>query len=278
MGYYLTKADKKADIDQNATNRKAKELQMQTLNISQYGELLATPETSPLIKGALEMALHAASKKRIPGSYENMEWVRINSRVGKKRIGSAVHHEVYDVTADGRQALICVREVEGTKYGIKTVQKNYFVLTRHGKGVKVSEASKAVAAKASKARGNLGQALEVVLGKAKLIVESAKPRTGYKLVKRNQEGGLESAWDGSAWTVEKTRVEAATSDHSGGYYYYATEGEAVAQAKSGTVFGNARDHDDLVLVEIEAAGKEYQYESGKRCASRMTITRVMRDL
>lgn len=124
-----------------------------------YGELIATPESKILIAAAMAMATSAAAKGKIPATMDSMEWERISSRVGSKRIGIATHHEIYDVTPDAKKALICVRDVEGTKYGQKTTSKNYFLVCRHGKGLRVTVANKAKAAKVSKASESMGSAI-----------------------------------------------------------------------------------------------------------------------
>ncbi|MDY0036711.1 MAG: hypothetical protein RBS05_12450 [Zoogloea oleivorans] len=250
---------------------------MNAITRTAFGEIAAptNPALAALIKGALEMAAQAAAKGKIPAAHDAMSWQRINSRIGSKRIGEAIHHEVYDLTPDGRKALVCIRAVEGTKYGIKTTGKEYFILARHGKGVRATPANKAVAAKAAKAAGELGQALDVVEGRVKLVTATAKPRTGFKLVRRDEAGELVSAWDGSPWTLGVTRTEAATDDHSGGFYYYRTAEAALSAADRGEVFGQARAHDALVLIEVEVSGREYEHPQGKICATRITPVRIV---
>ena len=106
-----------------------------------------------------------------------MEW-GTSGRERGHRIGDARYHEIYDVTPDGNGALICVREVEGTKYGVRTTSKEYYVVARHGRGVRVIPANKAVAAKAAKTATAPGEAIAAALGKAKLAVPAAKVRGG----------------------------------------------------------------------------------------------------
>lgn len=140
--------------------------------------------------------------------------------------------------------------------GIKTTNKTYYILTRHGNGVRVAEANKAVAAKAAKGCQELGQAIDVCEGRAKLVTAASRDRIGYKLVTRDDGGRLVSVWDGSAWDIGVTRIEAATSDHTGGYYYYASEQEAIEAAARSDVFDRAREHANLVLVEVRVSGRE----------------------
>ncbi len=216
-------------------------------------------------------ALVAQAGAKIPSEFDDMEWGRSGKERGH-RIGEARHHEIYDVNGSGTQALVCVRAVEGTKYGVKTCSKEYFVIARHGRGVRVLPANKAVAAKAAKAAGDtIGQAIEVALGKAKLAVKATEIRTGYKLLAR-AECGFVSAWDGSEWEIGKARIEASTSDHTGGFYYYATLDEALKAAASNDVFGSAREHHKLAVVEVEASGRHYSHcatVGTKLCATKV---------
>jgi len=220
-------------------------------------------------------ALVATAKAKLPASYDHMSWGRSGKERGR-RIGQACHHEIYDVNAEGTRALVCVREVEGTKYGVKTLSKEYFVVARHGLGVRVLPANKAVAAKAAKAAGEtLGMAIEVALGKAKLPVKPAEIKTGYKLLVRADDG-FASAWDGSAWQIGKARVEAASGNHTGGFYYYADLSEALEAAAANDVFGNAREHNRLAVVEVQASGRHYAHRAvhgTKLCATRVMPVR-----
>lgn len=250
-----------------------------TLIRDDYGALHALSSTiaeeRAAFLGARALISLAAQRGKIPAEYDDMRWERINSRLGNKKIGHALHHEIYDLT--DRAVLVCCRSVEGTRYGQKTTGKRYFLVARHGRGVRVTEASKALAAKAAKAAGPvLGAAIDVIIGKAAYTAPANRVRTGFKLVARADDGGLVSAWDGSPWTMGKTRTEAATEDHRGGYYYYASADEAIEAAAANDVFGDLRDHRRLVLVEVEASGRHYEHAARhgtKLCASRIRPVR-----
>jgi hypothetical protein len=241
-----------------------------SLTRNSYGELLTnsttTTEHRALIAGAWNLVKLAG--KKVPAAYDNMSWERISSRIGNKRTGEALHHELYDVTPTGSKVLLCCREVEGTRYGIKTLSKTYYLLTRHGKGVKVAEANKAVVAKAAKAAGNVvGYAIEVIEGKSRLQGKALEKRQGYKALTLDTEGAPISVWDESPWTLGKTRTEKATDDHTGGFYYYATLDEVLASAHKGEIFGDAREHRNLVIARVEAWGNEIVHYGGKRCVT-----------
>lgn len=243
---------------------------------TQYGELIATENTREAIAIVKEMIKSAADHKRIPAAFDSMEWVKVSCRIGNKRIGEALHHEIYDISEDRRRALVCCRSVEGTRYGIKTTSKQYFIIARHGRGVRVTEANKAIAAKAAKQAGDeLGLALAIVEGKARLVSKLAEKRSGYKLLAIDEIGNPISAWDGSDWAIGVTRTEKATDDHTGGYYYYRDLERCLDAAARNETFGNAREHRRLLVVEVEASGAEYDLGYSKLCATRIRPLRIV---
>lgn len=240
-----------------------------TLARTSYGELVAQATSTVFDRAALfvarELVAQAASSKKIPGWFDTMEWGTSGKERGK-RIGEARHHEVYDFTASS--VLVCVRSVEGTRYGQKTTNKDYFLITRKGRGVTVKPASKAVAAKSAKAAGaELGMAVAVCQGKRPAPAPKCMaPRTGFKIVRR-AESGFVSVWDESEWAIGKARAEAATPDHNGGFYFYACLDEAIDQAVTRKTFGSDRGYHDLSILEVEVAGREFGQT--KRCATRV---------
>jgi hypothetical protein len=254
--------------------RKAQEIKMNTATTTvtrnTYGEIVAS---SKLIAAN---ALVAQAGNKIPATFDDTAWGTSGKERGHK-IGDARHHEIYDINAECTRVLMCVRETEGTRYGVRTTSKEYFVIARHGRGIRVLPANKAVAAKAAKAAGDtLGSAIEVALGKAKLAIKPAVLRTGYKLLVRADSGDYASAWDQSAWIIGKARIKAASNDHTGGFYYYADLSECLAAAAKNDVFGPSHCHHRLAVVEVEASGRHYSHQSSigtKLCASRVTVLR-----
>lgn len=93
-------------------------------------------------------------------------------------------------------------------------------------------------------------------------------------IKRNQAGELVSVWDESSWALGVQRSQGATPDHTGGYYYYATADEAVDAARANDVFGSARKHYGLVLIEVSVTWREYRH-GVKRCATHMAPVRIV---
>jgi len=244
-----------------------------TLIRSQYGELITTGSTTTedreQLLAAYTMVAQAAKADKIPSAFDDMEWGRTGKERGK-RIGEARYHEVYDFTPSA--VLVYVRSVEGTRYGQKTTDKSYYMVSKSGRGVKVAEASKAVAAKAAKAAGNtLGLAVAVAQGKRPSPAPKClTPRTGYKIVRREGDCFV-SVWDESDWTLGKTRIESATPDHNGGFYFYASLDEAIEQAVDRKTFGDARNYHDLSILECQVAGREFG--ATKRCATKIKPVR-----
>lgn len=155
-----------------------------TLSRDSYGSLYQSNTTSDrdrlFFSTALMLVQIAANSKKIPLSFDNMMWAK-SKRPNGKKIGEALHHEIYDISADGRTVLVCARTVSGSHYGQKTTGKDYFLVRAHGTGTRVITANKAVAAKSAKSAGNtLGAAIEVCTGKNKLSVPARKIRTGFK--------------------------------------------------------------------------------------------------
>jgi hypothetical protein len=245
-----------------------------TLVRDDYGALFTSPQSSTedcaAYRSAEALVKKAALSKKIPRAYDIVDW----DRKGRAS-GSALHHEIYDFNPSA--VLVCCRATEGNKYGVRTTDKTYFLVSRQGRGVRVAEAKKSLAAKAAKAAGTaLGAAIAVVRGKAIYTAPANRVRTGYKLVERSDTGGLISVWDKSDWTLGKTRTEAATEDHNGGFYYYATLEEAINAASANETFGKARQHNRLVVIEVEASGKHFEHGGKhgiKLCASRIKPVR-----
>lgn len=133
--------------------------------------ILSMPErnlTEPqqLFKTSLFLLKIATMRKQIAGEYDAMSWERISARKGSKRTGCARHHEIYDISQDGKYCLVCVRDVEGTEYGISTTGKEYFVVERFRKAVRVygNPKFKSLAAKKAKASGSeLGKVIAACL-------------------------------------------------------------------------------------------------------------------
>jgi hypothetical protein len=247
---------------------------MNTLSFSRsdYGVLTLTRGANSsdceFFRSASAMVRKAEQGKKIPRSFDDMYWGS-SGKEKHKRIGDALYHEIYDISPNSRSVLMCARSVTGNRYGQRTTDKSYFLIRVHGKGVRVVPANKALAAKGAKTAVELGDAIAIVTGKATYLAPANKVRLGYKLVTRNDDGELVSVWDGSSWALGKTRIEAATEGHRGGFYYYESKDKALSAAVANETFGNARRHNNLVLIEVEASGRHIFYGNEKLCASRI---------
>lgn len=219
----------------------------------------------------LDIIKQAVKQGLVEKSYDDISWDR------KRRAdGDALHHELYDFAAGS--ALICIRRSHGNgKYGISTTSKNYFIISRSAGKITVTPADKNRAAKLAKSELAWGGVIAALTGKKDIkikVPKRTKTQTGYKLVTKNEEGNLVSVWDGSNWDLKKTRQQKATPDHSGGFYYYANIKEALEAAWNKEVFGDCREHKNLLVVQVKADGLHYNHGS-KLCCTRITPLKIV---
>ena len=88
-----------------------------------YGEVRATRADFLIWQNANNLINQATKSKKITPSYDGLFW----DRKGRAD-GHAVHHEIYDMHPDPLRVLLCVRATEGTKYGVKTTSKTYYII------------------------------------------------------------------------------------------------------------------------------------------------------
>jgi len=209
----------------------------------------------------------AAEKRKIPMAYNLIER---NFKKGTFN-GDATVHEIYDISEDGRHCLICVRDTEGNKYGVRTTLKSYFLISAHGKtGVRVRPASKGKAAKAAKQAKNPGDAIAVCLGKKKLKSALNKNKmVGYKIVKKTKTGYASVYDDKVSWVLGKKKIEAATADHTGGFYVFDNVNQAIKIWSENSVFFSELigEDDKFALLKCECQGRRYRHDSQKICIS-----------
>lgn len=220
---------------------------------------------------AVEIILSAIRTGKLDDEYVDVD---------RHHRGTALNYDLYDLI--GATVVIQRRFTRCTKHG-NSPTKDYFLVQTCGKGVIVKDINKYKPSivKLAKSKLKLGAIVDLVKGKpegkqqCKIKTSMHRKSIGYKAVCKNAEGNLISVWDGSDWSIGKTRTEAATSNHSGGYYFFATLAQCVAMAKDQAIFGEAREHKDLVFIEVEVAGNIFQYDNGKLCASRMKPLRII---
>ena len=240
-----------------------------TVNRTAYGEIqrpIGTSEDVVMYDTAADMIRTATARKKLPRAYDSIKWDQ------KRRAdGDAVHHEIYDYTTDGKAVLMCVRCTEGTKYGVRTTSKTYYIVSVYGSGLRVVETSKAKAAKAAKAAGNtLGEAIDVCRGEKTLAIKTAVVLDGYKIVSEPEPGQYASVFDGSTWDIDVTRIEASTDDHTGGYYVYGSLENAVGAWESRKTFADEwMTGSNYAVLRCECSGRSTQFGSGKICVTRV---------
>jgi len=228
-----------------------------------YGQLSPTNYNFELWKSAQEVIFNHAKKGRIEKAIDTIEFDR-----KKRASGYAVHHEIYDILPSPFKVLLCVRETEGTRYGVRTVSKKYFIITK----TKVIETNKAIAAKAAKQAGcELGCSFPVLEGKKPLAVNRACPEgIAYKKVAVCQETGeLISIYDGSSWALGIERHDKAMQNHNGGLYVF----ELASEAERYTLEREGHEH---VIVKCLVSGNYCRY--GRKLAfSNVTPVEIIKD-
>lgn len=133
----------------------AKELKVDNFTRTQYGELRTTSDVGARIyKIAAALVDTAVTLGHLPRAYDDLAWDKRG-----RASGDARHLEIYDCSPDLDRVLVCARETAGTKYGVATISKNYFVVTAGALGVSVVGADKHTAAKLAKNADSLGDAL-----------------------------------------------------------------------------------------------------------------------
>lgn len=215
-------------------------------------------ETCHLIKLAVKT-------KKIDPSYDSISFDRKGRADGYAR-----HHEIYDISDDARHLLLCVRETEGSKYGVRTTSKEYFVISTHGQGVRVQEAPKSKAAKAAKQAINPGDAIAVCLGKKKLqsTATAWEKETCYKIVAVADD--FISVFDNSPWSIGKARREASTENHAGGFYVFPTVEAALIAWNDRKAFAEEwMTADKYSLLECECSGRRYLHDNKKICVTQV---------
>lgn len=222
-------------------------------------------------------------------------WCLINAAAKKRKIkiasdsitfdrkgradGYATHHEIYDISPDARHVLVCVRDAEGTRYGVKTTLKNYYIVSAHGKlGTHVQPAPKSKAAKASKQASDYGHAIEVCIGKAKLRGPAKVETRCYKIVADTLDG-YKSVYDGSPWNIREKRTERATMNHEGGYYVFPTVETAITAWENRIAFsGDWLEYEKYAILECECAGRHYRHDNSKICVTNVTPISKVKNL
>lgn len=225
-----------------------------------------------ILAQAHDLAARAAKMGLIDTAYDTLE----RDRKGRWD-GSALHHEIYDLSIKrGRvhQVLLCVRETEGSKYGVCTSSKSYVILTRANRAIEIATANKAIAAKAAKQAGSeLGKALAIVQGQAALVANRLDLSIVYKRLAVTKDGRYVSIYDGQTeYKIGEEIREAARQDHNGGIYCYPSAAAAKSWRSSSDWPGHSLPQ---VVLRCAAGGSYCRYDNGKISVSRLTPVEVV---
>jgi len=226
---------------------------------NQYGALIWTGGKAPAtLTNGRKLLSRAIASGALPAEYISTD---------KKGRGDCLNYDVYDAARGA--VLVQRRHTTLDKYGAHP-QKDYFLIRSAGRGVDVSPvAHKSMIVKWSNHAKKLGDIIKADAGLVK-IDTSPKTEVGYKAVTKNPAGHYVSVWDGSPWALGRERVEKASKDHSGGFYYYPSVAQCRAAALANDIFGEARSHQNLFIVRVLVNGARYQVFDAKHCASRLT--------
>jgi len=236
-----------------------------------FGALINLPDEQA--QNAKVLLRQAIASGKLEEEYSTVEW---NARRGCG-IGWALNYAIYDVTPSA--VLVQRRETECHKYGI-TPHKDYFIIRRCGAGVRVTEASKARVVKLANVSTAFGQVIDTLEGRAKKPLKQASPfsekELAYKLVEVRDDGYYSVFDEDFAWPLGKARIEAASGDHSGGFYVFPTIATAKDALERNVVFNDAWvEGKTLALVECEIAGRGFRHDNGKICVTFCRPTRVL---
>ena len=144
--------------------------------------------------------------------------------------------------------------------GYTRIQKSYFLVMRSGKKLDIKELENSTCVKRAKNTAALGQLVNHYLGKTTVACKSGATVaawTGYKLLARDENSNLVSAFDGSAYLPGIWREETAMAAHDGGFYYYGAKELAISTTRLGATFAKSvSEGKSLVLCKVKCSGKQ----------------------
>ena len=224
--------------------------------VVRWSSSAASPRAIISAYQAAELLIPAAVKnKSIPAAYDSIGFDNKN-----RADGSALHHELYDFAPDA--AIICIRKTEGTRYGVKTLNKSYMIIERIEGKIVASKVSIPVAKFAKLPDIKFGQIISRVRGEegaVKLPVALSAWDTAYKALALDGDT-LRSIFSGEEYVLSKLKTERAQDDHNGGYYVYPTIEQALqAQVPDSSKCLNL----PRVIARCEVSGRAVTYGNGK---------------
>jgi len=256
---------------------KAPKAPLPLLQRDEYGALLLHVHLQPTQVADVRTLLQKATAQEpgIPGAYISRS----------KSEFECLNHDVYDVLlVRGKVRGLVVQARWFWKHLRKTrsrMRKSYFLVTAVRNKVTVRELENATCAKRAKNTTKLGQLAGHYLGTT--IVRCPAPLstiwTAFKVLAKTADGRLVSAFDGSEYKLGIWRSEAARADHGGGYYCYPDKTVALEATERGATFHESvSDGKSLVLCEVEIAGRQVEYDSGKVAASRLRVIQELQSV
>lgn len=246
------------------------------LQRNEYGAIAVQTTLNDVCRRQVESILAQA----INCGHLNAPYLRRNNREME-----CLNHDIYDVLLErGRVRAVIIQERAYWKSLRKTrsrLTKRYVLLTRVKRSLRTEELDTATCVKRAKNTEAIGDLVRHYTGAAtvrcktpQVVVEQA-----CKVLARDADGTLRSVYDGSEYQVGVWRSEAVAAGHGGGYYFYRSEEDAVAGMTGSTTFASAwMEGLDLVLCEVDVAGRTIEYDNGKLAASRLRVLGVLRAL
>lgn len=245
----------------------------QIIQRNEFGALTQYHDTAQKsAKSLLQVAIKAG---KLDAQYNRMEW---DKRHGY--IGWCLNYDIYDVTVAA--VLVQRRETERTKYGTSP-HKDYYIIRRCGRGVRVTEAPKARVVKLAKLASELGEVIDTLEGRTqtplKQVGPFSKKELAYKIVEQ-RDGRFFSVYDEDfEWVLGKAKTEAATDSHDGGYYVFPSIDAAKIALENNVVFASSwQAGKHLVLMECEVAGRCFNHEHSKWCVTFCRPKKVLETL
>lgn len=158
--------------------------------------------------------------------------------------------------------------------GYTRTNKSYFLVLKSARRIEVTAVDSATCAKRAKNTVALGELVRHYQGK--LVIKCKAPSsgswTGFKVLAKDDEGRLLSAYDGSPYCIDRWRSQAARENHGGGFYYYLDQQLAIDATGLGQTFSESVSAGkSLVLCEVEVSGRHIEYDFGKRAATRLRV-------
>ncbi|MCV2355393.1 hypothetical protein LNV09_14660 [Paucibacter sp. B2R-40] len=245
----------------------------QPLPRDEYGALdTASSLTPPLRKDAQAFIADSVKANLLPAPYQTFS----------KREYECLNLDIYDVLVfRGRvKGLIIQARTfwRDTRKGYTRSTKTYYLVLKAKRKLTASVIENNTCSKRAKNTTALGQLVNHYMGK--IEVKCKKPLVpiswAYKVLAKDPDGRLLSAFDDSEYKIGKWRQEAVADDHGGGFYYYDDQELAIAATERGQTFSDSVSAGkQLVLCLVEVSGRTVEYNDGKKASSRL---RVMQEL